>query len=411
MYPTISELIKDLFGIDNLLPFHTYGFFIFLAFYISYLVGAHELKRKEKQGLIKYATKRVWIGAPAKLSELILSAVLGFIIGFKFVKIIFNYSSFVAQPKNFLFTTKGDVLGGVLGLVITVFFVWRSYNKRKLETPKWVTKKIKSKEYAGKIILVASFFGLLGTKIFSDLENWELLIAKPVETIFSFGGMSFFGGLVVGGIAVYIYVRKYSIAIIHLLDCAALAIPIGYAIGRIGCQVAGDGCWGVYNEAFATPGAIPAIAYELGHVASFSPPNWLSFLPDWFFAYDYPHNIINRGIVISDCTWDHCRVLAAPVFPTPLYETLLMLLIFGVLIYMRKKLKTPGMLFTFYLIFAGLERFFIEKIRINSNYNFWGIEVTQAEIVSVSMLVIGFLTLAYLYKNKKKLTTKYGAVS
>jgi len=411
MYPTISDLIKDLFGIDILLPIQTYGFFLVLAYFSSYIVVLYGLKSKEKQGLLKPTTKKVRISVVSKTLEYIISAILGFIIGYKLLFIILAYQTFVAQPKDFIASTEGNIWGGFLGIIITLFFVWKSDAIKINELPKWVTKKVRPHNHAIKFLAVAMFFGLLGTKIFSDLENWEMLIAKPLETIFSVGGMSFFGGLIVGSIAIIIYAKKQSLPIIHLVDIAALAIPIAYAIGRIGCQVSGDGCWGVYNEAYATPGAIPEIAYELGHVASFSPPNWLSFLPDWLFAYDYPHNIINRGIVISDCTWDHCRVLAAPVFPTPLYETLLMLIIFGVLFYMRKKLKTPGILFTLYLIFAGLERFFIEKIRINSNYNFWGLEITQAEIVSFSMIVIGFLTLGYLYKNKKKITTKYGVVS
>lgn len=411
MYPTISDLIKDLFGIDMLLPFQTYGFFLVLAYFSSYLVVVYELKSKEKQGLLKPTTKRVQINVASTSLEYIITGVLGFIIGYKLLFIIIEYQTFVAQPKDFIPTTDGNIWGGFLGIIISLFFIWKSDAKRKNKSPKWITKTIRPHKHAIKLLAVAMLFGLLGTKIFSDLENWEVLISKPLETIFSVGGMSFFGGLVVGTIAIIIYAKKHSLPIIQLADIAALAVPIAYAIGRIGCQVAGDGCWGVYNEAYATPGTIPAIAYELGQVASFSPPNWLSFLPDWLFAYDYPHNIINRGVAISDCTLDHCRVLAAPVFPTPLYETLLMLLIFGVLIYLRKKLKTPGMLFSLYLILAGLERFFIEKIRINSNYHFWGIEVTQAEIISFSMIVVGFLSLGYLYKNRKKLTTKYGVVS
>ena len=407
MYPTISDLIKDLFGINILLPFKSYGVFLLLAFLFCYFISVYEMKRKEKQGLLKPITKKVQIGVVTTTLEYALSGVLGFIIGYKLIAVIIEYQAFVAQPKQILFTTDGSLWGGILGIVITVLFIWLSDIKENIPKPKWIIKKVRPYEHVKKILLIAFIFGLLGTKIFADLEKWELLIARPIQTVFSYNGISFLGGLLLGSVAVFVYAKRNFLTVIHLLDIAAIVIPITYAIGRIGCQISGDGCWGVYNEAYAVSGTIPERAYKLGHVASFRPPNWLSFIPDWFFAYDYPNNVLNKGVLISDCTSSHCCVLAAPVFPTPLYESILMFLVFGVLVYFRKKIKVPGILFTLFLIFTGLERIFIEKIRINNNYNILGFEFTQAEIISFFMVIGGVIAFAILKKYSKIKIAKY----
>jgi phosphatidylglycerol---prolipoprotein diacylglyceryl transferase len=223
--------------------------------------------------------------------------------------------------------------------------------------------------------------------------------------------LSFLGGLVIGGIAVILYAKKRNISVIHLADAAAIVLPISYAVGRLGCQIAGDGCWGVYNAAFAVPGTIPAAAMELGQVASFNPPAWLSFVPDWFWAFNYPHNILNEGIMINGCQgtgWDNCRVLAAPVFPTPIYEFLSMSIVFIILLILRKRIRIPGMLFVFYFIFAGLERFLIEKIRVNNLYKIGNLEFTQAELISSIMIIAGLIMIFLLIKNKEKWITKFG---
>ena len=73
-------------------------------------------------------------------------------------------------------------------------------------------------------------------------------------------GLTFYGGLICAAIAICIYAYKKGINILHLTDAAAPALMIAYAIGRIGCQVAGDGDWGIYNSAYIsdTPGHVVA---------------------------------------------------------------------------------------------------------------------------------------------------------
>ncbi len=410
MYPTLSEFIKDVFGIDIPLPVQSYGLFVALAFLAGVWMMVKEMKRKEKQGLLESSEKKIFVGAPAKTMDLLVSGVVGFIIGYKMLDAVMRYSLFVDNPGDFILSTEGNFLGGIIGMALSVFFTWRDKEKAKIEKPHWDTIKVLPHELAGHFLFIAGIFGLLGAKIFHNLENWDDLVADPVGSLLSFSGLSFLGGLLLGGAAIVWYAKRKNISLIHLADVAAIILPLGYAIGRIGCQVSGDGCWGIFNEAFADPGTIPAAAYELGHVGSFAPPEWLSFLPDWLFAYNYPHNINNEGILMANCTWEHCYVLAAPVFPTPFYETTMMLIAFFVLYKLRKKIKIPGMLFAIYFTFAGLERFLIEKIRVNNIvFKSGNIELTQSEIISSLMMLAGVIGIIYLLKNKEKLIARFGS--
>lgn len=101
-------------------------------------------------------------------------------------------------------------------------------------------------------------------------------------------------------------------------------------------------------------------------------------------------------------------MLAAPVFPTPFYETTLMLIVFFVLYRLRKRIKIPGMLFVLYFILSGIERFFIEKIRVNNVYKFKDFEITQAELISSVMIILGIIVLILLLIFKNKMIAKFG---
>ena len=148
---------------------------------------------------------------------------------------------------------------------------------------------------------------------------------------------------------------------------------LAYGIGRMGCHTSGDGDWGIENLA--------------------PKPDWLSWLPDWAWAYDYPNNV--RGITLPH-----------PVWPTPLYEVVMALVLFGILWAIRKKNFAPGVLFSIYLVFAGIERFFIEKIRINERYNISSFEFTQAEMISTIIMILGVAGIILFTRSTKKQKTK-----
>src|SRR5690606_22810388 len=107
-------------------------------------------------------------------------------------------------------------------------------------------------------------------------------------------------------------------------------------------------------------------------------------------------------IPIEGCEGMYCSQLPVPAFPTPFYETIACLLIFSILWGLRKKIHTPGVIFGIYLIFNGLERFFIEKIRVNNKYDFGFIHPTQAELISFGLILTGILLIYFMKKREIK---------
>jgi prolipoprotein diacylglyceryltransferase len=381
MYPTLTQFFQDVFGLNIPLPIQTYGFFVAMAFLVGIWILSMEFKRKEREGILQSVKLKIWVGEPAKPKDLIISGIVGFIIGFKLLEAVLHYKDFVDNPQIFILSLRGSFIGGILGIAISIYSTWREKNKSKLDKPVWQDKEVFPHQLPGNILVVAGIFGLLGAKIFDSLEHIDSLISDPIGTIFSFSGLTFLGGFIVGSAAVIIYTRKYKIPTVQLLDVAAVGIPIAYAVGRIGCQISGDGCWGI-------PNLHPQ-------------PHWLSWLPDWTWAYKYPHNVINEGSLIPMCDGKHCHILDQPVWPTPFYETMLNLVFFAVLFSIRKIVKIPGLLISFYMILGGTERFFIELIRVNTKYHFFGTQFTQAEMISTFMVLAGIAGIVYLARKEK----------
>jgi phosphatidylglycerol:prolipoprotein diacylglycerol transferase len=206
--------------------------------------------------------------------------------------------------------------------------------------------------------IIGFLAGLVGARIFHLLEYPRDFIAHPLGMLFSRAGFTIFGGLIVGALAAAWYARRKGAPIPLLLDAAAPGLMLAYAIGRIGCQISGDGDWGI---AVTSPA-----------------PAWL---PDWLWAQTYDGNI--AGAVIPP----------PGVYPTPIYETLMSLVAFGILWKVRKQIHAPGWLFGVYLLLAGIERFLIELIRVNSTYSLLGMEVTQAQLISTGCVIAGLLVM------------------
>ena len=380
MYPTISHLIYDLFGVNIPLPIQTFGFWVAISFLAAAWVVTMELKRKESEGFLSAVKVKEIIGKKLSAQEIISSVLVGFGIGFKAIEALFNYSDLVANPQDFIISTRGNLLGGLLISGIALYLKWKENQKTILAIPKEIEKTVHPFELVGNITMIAAISGIIGAKIFHNLENLDSFLADPIGQLMSFSGLTFYGGLIAGAISVIWYAKKYQINIKHLIDSAAPALMLAYGVGRIGCQMSGDGDWGIDNLA--------------------PKPEWMSFLPDWMWSYNFPHNVINAGIPIDGCTGNFCMQLANPVWPTAFYEVLMSITIFGILWAMRKHIKVPGALFFIYLAFNGIERFFIEKVRINTEYNILG-GITQAEIISFCLVLIGIIGTTYLYKTRK----------
>jgi len=212
--------------------------------------------------------------------------------------------------------------------------------------------------------LIVMIAGIIGARLFHILEHTDRFMLDPGGMLLSTSGLSIFGGLIFGTLAGLFCVRRWRLPGWSLLDATAPSMMLGYAIGRIGCQISGDGDWGI--------------------AANMSlKPDWL---PDWIWAQTYVNNIYGE-------------VIAAPgVYPTPIYETCMGLLCFLILWSLRKHPFQAGWLFAIYLLLAGVERFAIEQIRVNPVLNIMGLHATQAEMIAVTIFGLGVIGVTLLSK-------------
>ncbi len=374
MYPDLSYLFHDLFGtpVNNWLSLiKTFGFVLALAFLASSYFFGLELKRKEGQGLLKPTKEKIKVGYPATLSEILINALIGFFLGFKIVYLVGHYREIGEDVFDFILSGQGSILGGIVGGALFGFLQWWGKEREKLEKPGVKEVKIYPHQRNTDITIRAAISGILGAKlfaIFESVDNIKAFLSDPINQFFSGSGLAIYGGLIVAFIYVFWYVRKLGMKPIHIMDAVAPALIMGYAVGRIGCQLSGDGDWGIVN--------------------TLAQPSWW-FLPDWMWAYDFPHNVLNQGVYIEGCEGPYCRRLAEPVFPTPFYEVVASLIIFAILWGLRKRITIPGLLFFIYVTLNGIERFWIEKIRVNDEIPFLGMHPSQAEIISTLLFFIG----------------------
>lgn len=432
MYPNLYYFFKDVFGIELsfLKLINSFGFFVALAFIAAAITLTNELRRKERLNLLSYSEVETKVGNGASWKDIIWNAILGFLIGFKIVGIFLNRETAMVDPQEYILSLQGNLPAGILiAFALAALKFWQG-RKEKLKVPEKRVIRIWPHDRVGDMIILAAVFGFAGAKLFHNLENWDDFIKNPLAALSSFSGLTFYGGLICAAIAILIFAKKHRIGMWHLLDSFGPALMIAYAVGRMGCHVSGDGDWGILNSAYVTSiqgksvpvdsttykeAVIKNIQYyqetfkgvkqivqpsDVMHLSIAAPP----WLPNWMVAYPYPHNVVNEGVRISDCEGRYCSVLPVPVYPTPFYETIICLLLFFILWAIRKKIKIAGVLFSIYLIFNGLERFFIEKIRVNTHYNILGIHPTQAEIIS-SFLILGGISM-FIYRRKQRVVNE-----
>ena len=211
-------------------------------------------------------------------------------------------------------------------------------------------------EVAGMVINTALIGGLLGSKgyfLFIEVneplfsEQWfELLSLKNLGY-----GLTWYGVFIVATTAVLWRIKRKQLPVLVIADCAVIALAIGYAIGRIGCQLAGDGDYGVPTD-----------------------------LP-WGMAYP-------NGTVPT----------LEKVHPAPVYETLSHLFIFVLLKALSKITWIPGQLVAVYFVLAGVARFGVEIIRLNPRVVFG---LSEAQIISVLLIIVGLIWGIMLFRQPK----------
>ncbi len=200
-------------------------------------------------------------------------------------------------------------------------------------------------DWAYEIVFAALIGGIVGARGYYVIQNYSQVKHDLVGSVFSGSGLVWYGGAIGGAIGVLAWMRFRHVLQLRMLDMCATALALGYGIGRIGCQVSGDGDYGIRSS-----------------------------LP---WAMGYPHGTVPTPPGVR-------------VQPTPIYETVAMCLLAYFLWYLRDRVR-PGVIFALYLLFSGLERFLVEFIRRNSEV-LAGLTAPQLE--SVVACVVGAVWLA-----------------
>jgi phosphatidylglycerol:prolipoprotein diacylglycerol transferase len=205
-------------------------------------------------------------------------------------------------------------------------------------------------DWAYEMAFAALVGGLVGSRIYYIIQNYDLVKHDLIGNLFSGSGLVWYGGVIGGALAVLAWARWREMLSLALLDLAAVPLAMGYAIGRIGCQVSGDGDYGKVSN-----------------------------LP---WAMGYPHGTVPTPPGVK-------------VQPTPIYETLTMGLVAWWLWRMRDRFR-PGALFAFYLVLSGAERLLVEFVRRN-HHVLAGLTAPQLE--SIGLVVVGVVWLAWMNRN------------
>jgi phosphatidylglycerol---prolipoprotein diacylglyceryl transferase len=246
----------------------------------------------------------------------------------------------------------------------------------------WIlTKEVERKKLdpniGTEITLLAIIFGIIGAKLLDLIENWNAFLSDPFGMAFSPGGLTFYGGLILAIIAIIIYIRRKKIPFLVIADAASPSLILAYGIGRIGCQLAGDGDYGIptnlpWGTNFSRGTVKPSVI--------FSDPSLLRHFP--WIAKAFPNGVPDN----------------TPLHPAPVYEFLLAVIIFFILWKFRKSDWMDGKLFMLYLVLAGIERFSIEFIRLNPRILF---DFSEAQLISIVMIISGIIGFVYLTQNKE----------
>lgn len=377
MYPDLSYLFHDLIGTDRdnwLSIFKTFGLFLLLAFVVAAWLLKKELKRRADIGQLKGETVTVKSVMGMRPVDYLFNGIFGFVLGYKIPYAISNLDLWKQDPGAVLLTTEGNLFTGILvAAALLGFYYWKD-RQRNTDLPETQQVTIYPSDRVPTITFAAAIGGVVGAKVFAIIEYLPEFFADPIGTFFSGSGLAIYGGLIGGFLAVYWILHRNNIPKLPVMDAVAPALIIAYGVGRIGCQLSGDGDWGI--------------------IATAIPDGW--FLPDWLWAYDYPHNVIDGGgaavEMIDGCDARYCTRLAQGHYPTPIYETTMAFTIGAILWSLRKKL-TPylGGLFSLYLFLNGVERFCIEFFRVNDQYDVLGLQLTQAQMIAIGFMLCGII--------------------
>ncbi|MBZ0203224.1 MAG: prolipoprotein diacylglyceryl transferase [Ignavibacteria bacterium] len=250
--------------------------------------------------------------------------------------------------------------GLMLGIcfIVASWLMQKEFKRRKLE-----------EGAAINITFIALVGGVIGSKLLYVIEEWGSIMSMPTSRMFSTdglfspAGLTFYGGLILATILVFIYARVKKIPFLRIADAAAPSLAIGYGIARVGCHLSGDGDYGLPVSEFMS-----WVPWGTDYSKGTLPPS---------IAFRGSELAQKFGGVVPDNTLCH---------PTPIYELVFAIIIFSILWSKRKVFKTDGKLFGLYLILTGAFRLLVEFIRLNPKIAFG---LSEAQLISVVFVIIG----------------------
>jgi phosphatidylglycerol---prolipoprotein diacylglyceryl transferase len=201
--------------------------------------------------------------------------------------------------------------------------------------------------HASSIVWWAAIGGIVGSRLLAVLNEWSRFVADPLSYLFTGAGFVWYGGLAGGFLAVSIYVVSRGLPWLAVSDAIAPGLVLGQAIGRVGCQLSGDGDWG-------TVSSLP----------------WAMAYPRAIYGWEYAPGV--------------------RVHPAPVYESLLYSGIFAVLLWISRRPERfrDGATIFSYLVLSGVARFAIEYVRIEPQL--W-LGLTEAQWFGILTIVVGAL--------------------
>jgi phosphatidylglycerol:prolipoprotein diacylglycerol transferase len=232
----------------------------------------------------------------------------------------------------------------MVSIVVATWFIAREFRRKGIDDSNY-----------SSVALIAIASGILGARLLHVFDDLGYYLDHPGKILdFQSGGLAIYGAVIGGFIGVVIGTRIYKLPLLPVIDAVAPGLVLAQAIGRFGCIVNGD-AWGAQTD---------------------SP---------FAFIYTNPDSFIPN------------RLLGVPTHPYPVYDMVMNLAIFGVLMWLRKKPLPDGALFALFVTLYGFGRFFISYVREERVW-FWGLQ--EAQVIAIVAMVAGAAALAWLFRNR-----------